>query len=58
LFVQDLDGDLGASWRLRAASNKSARKFFVMLILTSAYFVCEMVFGVLSGSLAVKLECA
>ena len=34
---KDLDGDLGAGWRLRAASKKSARKFFCMLVLSFSY---------------------
>ena len=45
-----------ANWRLRVASEKSARKFFFMLILTGTYFIAEMVFGVLSGSLAVLAD--
>jgi cation diffusion facilitator family transporter len=54
--VQDLDGDLGAGWRVRAAAEKSARKFFLMLLLSSTYFVCELVFGVMSGSLTVLAD--
>ena len=50
---QDLESDLGAGWRLRVASEKSAKKFFFMLVLSFSYFAAEMVFGVLSGSLAV-----
>ena len=41
---------------MRAAFERSARKFFFMLILSSAYFVAEMTFGVLSGSLAVLAD--
>ena len=51
-----MDEDNGAGWRLRVASEKSARKFFFMLILSSAYFLAEMIFGVLSGSLAVLAD--
>lgn len=50
------DGDLGAGWRMRVASEKSARKFFFMLILSFSYFVGEMVFGIMSGSLAVLAD--
>ena len=57
---QDLttnDGDLNAArWRMRAASEQSARKFFFMLLLSLSYFLGEMVFGVLSGSLAVLAD--
>jgi uncharacterized membrane protein len=45
-----------ANWRLRAATEKSARKFFLMLILSGSFFIAEMVFGVLSGSLAVLAD--
>jgi len=53
---QDLDGDMGAGWRLRMASENSARKFLIMLILSFSYFCAEMTFGVMSGSLAVLAD--
>jgi cobalt-zinc-cadmium efflux system protein len=58
---QELDSDLGAGWRLRVASDKiasekSAKKFFFMLVLSFSYFAAELVFGVLSGSLAVLAD--
>jgi len=56
VLPQELDGDLGAGWRLRVASEKSARKFFFMLILSFSYFCAEMTFGVMSGSLAVLAD--
>jgi len=60
LSSQDLttnDGELNAArWRMRAASEQSARKFFFMLLLSLSYFIGEMVFGVLSGSLAVLAD--
>ena len=41
---------------MRAAAEKSARKFFLMLLLSTTYFVCELVFGVMSGSLTVLAD--
>jgi len=53
---KDLHDDLGAGWRLRVASEKSANRFFFMLILSFSYFCAEMTFGVMSGSLAVLAD--
>jgi solute carrier family 30 (zinc transporter), member 1 len=53
---KDLHGDLGTGWRLRAAAQKSSRKFSLMLFLSGSYFLAEMVVGVMSGSLAVLAD--
>ena len=53
---KDLDGDMGAGWRLRAAAEASSRRFALMFTLSGCYFIAEMVVGVLSGSLAVLAD--
>jgi len=53
---RDLENDLGSTWKLKMASEKSSRKFLTMLVLSTGYLLAEMVFGILSGSLALLAD--
>eukprot|EP00960_Hanusia_phi_P009905 288830-Hanusia_phi.AAC.1 len=40
---RDLENDLGSTWKLKMASEKSSRKFLTMLVLSTGYLLAEMV---------------
>ncbi|KAJ1482803.1 cation efflux family-domain-containing protein [Baffinella frigidus] len=48
--------DMGAAWRLKVAGEESARRFSIMLVLSTGFLIAELVFGVLSGSLALMAD--
>lgn len=48
--------DMGAAFGLRVAAEASVQRFSVMLFLSTAFLIAELVFGVLSGSLALMAD--